>query len=82
MRPNDEANRAPPAPRRRAETRKQGVERERKAMQAGSELSGGLGDSGTAIPIVLPDEFYSSVIFLMVFATGSSFHLLKVRNKW
>jgi hypothetical protein len=31
------------APRRRAETGKQGDERERKAMQAGSELSGGLG---------------------------------------
>ncbi len=34
---------APPALRRRAKPRKQGDERGRKAMQAGSDLSGGLG---------------------------------------
>jgi len=38
----NEANRATPAPRRRAESRKREAERERKTMQAGSELSGGL----------------------------------------
>jgi len=47
-----EANRAPPAPRRPAESRKRDIERERKAMQAGSELSGGLGVENESLDLV------------------------------